>query len=89
MTTNRKPLTLEEQRQYVQQWKRTGEELRLIKMAELAAMTDEDTRDAVATLLSSAFTRTAYKNPKYEQYSGLIEQQAYFQKMHHDRNNLE
>ena len=79
MTTNRTPLTLEEQRQIVQQWKRTGEELRLIKMAELAAMTDEEAQRATQDLLLMA--EGAYFNPKYLTYSGLIEQQRIFRRL--------
>lgn len=70
--------TLERQRmkQWVDTWKIAGEELRQIKMAELAAMTEEDTRQAVEWLLSEVVH--AYKHPRYDSYSGLIDQQQYF-----------
>ena len=81
--TKQKTPTLQQQRRYVRQWKRTGKLLRQIKMQELAALTDEDTRHAIAALLSPVFTRSAYKHPKYERTSGLLEQQKYFRRLLH------
>ena len=70
----------EQTKQWVETWKVAGIELRKIKMAELAAMTDEDTRQAVDWLLSEVLH--AYKHPRYDSYSGLIDQQQYFHRNH-------
>ena len=66
---------------YVKTWARASAALRKIKMAELAALTDDDTRRLVAALLDPVFTRTAYKNPKRIGYSGMVEQQRWFKKL--------
>ncbi len=67
---------------YVKTWTRASVALRKVKMAELAALTDDETRRLVAALLDPVFTRNAYKNPKRISYSGLVEQQRLFKKLH-------
>ena len=67
---------------YVKTWARASAALRKVKMAELSALTDDDTRRLVAALLDPVFTRSAYKNPKRISHSGLVEQQRWFKKLH-------
>ncbi len=71
--------SLEQQRRYVRQWKRTGKLLRKIKMEELAALTDEQARKDTEDLLQLA--NSAYRHPRLKRYSGLIEQQKLFAQM--------
>jgi hypothetical protein len=66
---------------YVKTWARASVALRKIKMAELAALTDDDTRRLVAALLDPVFTRNAYKSPDRVNSSGLVEQQRIFKKL--------
>ena len=66
---------------YVKTWARANVALRKITMAELAALTDDDTRRLVAALLDPVFTRNAYQNPKRIGYSGMVEQQRLFKKL--------
>ncbi len=66
---------------YVKTWARASVALRKVKMAELTALTDDDTRRLVAALLDPVFTRNAYKNPNRVSYSGLVEQQRLFKKL--------
>ncbi|HQV29750.1 MAG TPA: hypothetical protein PKY66_16640 [Thermoflexales bacterium] len=65
----------------VKTWARASVALRKIKMAELAALTDDDTRRLVAALLDPVFTRNAYVDPWRVSYSGLVEQQRIFMKL--------
>ena len=74
MSPEERKLTL----RYIKIWKRTGKALRKIKMAELAAMTDDQARKDTLDLLMLA--NTAYRAPKWKRYSGLIEQQRWFAK---------
>ena len=66
---------------YVKTWARASVALRKVKMAELAALTDDDTRRLVAALLDPVFTRNAYKSPDRVNSSGLVEQQRIFKKL--------
>lgn len=73
-------LTQAEKKKWMRQWKSAAIALEKVKRIELATMTDDDVRKAVSWLLADTITQ--YKNPRYETYSGLIEQQRYFKKLH-------
>ena len=73
-------LTLEQKQKWMAQWRSATKELDAVKQVALQEMTDDDTRQAVAWLLSD--TIGAYKNPLYQTYSGLVEQQKYFKRLH-------
>lgn len=72
-------VTQTEKKKWMRQWKSAAIALRKVKRSELVALTDDDVRKAVSWLLAD--TVTQYKNPRYETYSGLIEQQRYFKKL--------
>ena len=75
-----KELTQAEKKRWMRQWKSAALALQQVKRRELAAMTDDDVRKAISWLLAD--TTTQYKNPRYQTYSGLIDQQRYFKKMY-------
>jgi hypothetical protein len=73
-------LEREQMKQWVDAWKHAGKELRKIKMAELAAMTDEEARLATADLL--LLGEVSYLPHEQQMTSGLVEQQRIFNKAH-------
>jgi hypothetical protein len=68
--------TLEENRQWVQQWRETAIYLDEVKRDELANMTDEEGWRAIESIQS---LRDGWRNPAA--VCGLIEQQALFAKL--------
>ncbi len=69
-------MTPEQQREWMQQWRRAAVALEQVKRDELARMTDAEALAAADDLL--ALSEHAYRDPRYETYSGLIEQQRIF-----------
>ena len=69
--------TLEQQKHLVSLWKEAGPELESRRIAELAAMTDEAAVAASERLLWVETVWRARPN-----WSGLIEQQDLFRKLH-------
>jgi hypothetical protein len=70
-------------KQWIETWKITGVELRKIKMAELAAMTDKEAQAVTSDLLRLG--QESYFNPAQWTYSGLMEQQRIFKRAHKKR----
>ena len=64
------------QKRLVRQWRETGRVLREIRLAELAAMRDEESRDAALDMLNLASALS--DDPRREHYSGLVEMQRLF-----------
>jgi hypothetical protein len=69
--------TLEQQRKLVSQWKETGPELESRRIADLASLTDEAAAVASERLLWVETVWRARPN-----WSGLVEQQDLFRKLH-------
>ncbi len=69
--------TFEQQKLLVAQWKETGPELELRRITELASMTDEAAAVASERLLWVETVWRARPN-----WSGLVEQQDLFRKLH-------
>jgi hypothetical protein len=74
MSDNRRMPSETEQRRWIQQWQAAREALRAQRASELAAMTDEEARDAADTLLTIAAAVALPPDPRPS--SGLVEQQA-------------
>lgn len=72
-------MTPEQQQQWMSQWRRAAIELERVKREELAQMTDTEALRATNELLDLALT--AYKDPHFRTYSGLVEQQKLFRKL--------
>ena len=70
---NTSPLDPATRRRLIEQWRQTGRLLDAIRLAELAAMTPEESRQAAFDLAHLADLLPA--DPARERYSGLIEMQ--------------
>lgn len=64
------------QKRLVRQWRETGRVLGEIRLAELAAMRDEESRDAALDMLNLASALS--DDPRRERHSGLVEMQRLF-----------
>jgi hypothetical protein len=64
------------QKRLVRQWRETGRVLREIRLAELAAMRDEESRYAALDMLNLASALS--DDPRRERHSGLVEMQRLF-----------
>jgi hypothetical protein len=70
-------------KQWVETWELAGVELDKVRRQELAAMTDDDVRAAIKSVMG--LTGQAWRRPEEAQTSGLIEQQRYFSNALHQR----
>jgi hypothetical protein len=68
-------------RRWVDTWRRAGEELEALRRADLASI---DTREAVRHLFSCEALVLAPPSPT----SGLVEQQAWFARIHRRHHRL-
>ena len=64
------------QKRLVRQWRETGRVLGEIRLAELAAMRDEESRYAALDMLNLASALS--DDPRRERHSGLVEMQRLF-----------
>ena len=60
----------------IRQWRETGRVLREIRLAELAAMQEEESRHVALDILNLASALS--DDPRRERYSGLVEMQRLF-----------
>ena len=67
------------QKRLIGQWRDTGRILRKIRLAELAAMQDEESRHVVLDILNLASVLS--DDPRRDRYSGLVEMQRLFSKL--------
>jgi len=67
------------QKRLVRQWRETGRMLREIRLAELAAMPEEESRHVALDILNLAGALA--DDPRRERYSGLVEMQRHFSKL--------
>ena len=67
------------QKRLIKQWRETGRVLREIRLAELAAMREEDSRHVALDILN--LTGALSDDPQREHYSGLVEMQRLFAKL--------
>ena len=63
----------------IRQWQETGRVLREIRVAELAAMREEESRHVALDILNLASALS--DDPRRERYSGLVEMQRLFSKL--------
>ena len=63
----------------IRQWRETGRVLREIRLAELAAMGDEESRHVALDILNLASALS--DDPRRERQSGLVEMQRLFSKL--------
>ena len=78
-----KPLSLEQQRAYVQAWKQYGPVLEQIKVDEARARTEaEKWEDAQVVQLSGEGVVPELELPENPEEHGLVIQQRYFMKLH-------
>lgn len=66
------------QKHLIRQWQETGRVLREIRLAELAAMREEESRQVALDILNLAGALP--DDPQRERYSGLVEMQRLFSK---------
>ncbi len=64
-------------KRWVDQWKITGPELERIKKEELRAMTEEEAKRRIVSVME-ARAGDRWRRPDRRESSGLIEQQRYF-----------
>ena len=76
MTDNRAMPSETEQRKWVRQWQAARETLRLQRVSELAAMSDDEALAAADALLTVA--AVVELPPASGAWSGLVQQQALF-----------
>ena len=69
----------EEMERWVRQWQQAGKALEAQKRQELSALTDACALEMTETLLE--LSEGAYISPRRRKTSGLVEQQAIFQKL--------
>ena len=67
------------QKRLIRQWRETGRVLREIRLAELAAMREEESRNVALDILNLASALS--DDPRRERYSGLVEMQRLFSKL--------
>jgi hypothetical protein len=67
------------QKRLIGQWGETGRVLREIRVAELAAMREEESRQVALDILNLASALA--DDPRRERYSGLVEMQRLFSKL--------
>ena len=67
------------QKRLIRQWRETGRVLREIRLAELAAMREEESRHVALDILNLASALA--DDPRRERYSGLVEMQRLFSKL--------
>lgn len=66
------------QKRLIRQWRVTGRVLRKVRLDELAAMQDEESRRVALDILNLAAVLS--DDPRRERYSGLVEMQRLFSK---------
>lgn len=71
-------MTPEQYQQWMQQWRHASVALEQVKREELARMTEAEALEAANDLLE--LSAQSYHDPRYETYSGLIEQQRILHK---------
>jgi hypothetical protein len=64
------------QKRLIRQWRETGRVLRKIRLAELAAMREEESRRVALDILTLASALS--DDPRRERYTGLVEMQRLF-----------
>lgn len=69
--------TLEEQRQWMMQWRRAATALEEFRRFELRTLTEENAWRQIEAVLS-----LARHYPRHTDASGLVEQQAWFRRLH-------
>jgi hypothetical protein len=67
------------QKQLIRQWRETGRVLKEIRLAELAAMREEESRQVALDILNLA--SALCDDPRRDRYSGLVEMQRLFSKL--------
>ena len=67
------------QKQLIRQWQKTGRVLKEIRLAELAAMREEESRQVALDILNLASALS--DDPRRDRYSGLVEMQRLFSKL--------
>ena len=67
------------QKQLIRQWRETGRVLKEIRLAELAAMQEEESRQVALDILNLASALS--DDPRRDRYSGLVEMQRLFSKL--------
>jgi hypothetical protein len=67
------------QKRLIGQWRETGRVLREIRVAELAAMREEESRQVALDILNLASALA--DDARRERYSGLVEMQRLFSKL--------
>jgi hypothetical protein len=67
------------QKQLIRQWRKTGRVLKEIRVAELAAMREEESRQVALDILNLASALS--DDPRRDRYSGLVEMQRLFSKL--------
>jgi hypothetical protein len=67
------------QKQLIRQWQETGRALKEIRLAELAAMREEESQQVVLDILNLASALP--DDPRRDRYSGLVEMQRLFSKL--------
>lgn len=78
-----KPLSLEQQRAYVQAWKQYGPVMAQMKVDEARARTEaEKWEDAQVVQLSAENVVPEHRLPENPEEHGLVIQQRYFMKLH-------
>jgi hypothetical protein len=67
------------QKQLIRQWRETGRVLKEIRLAELASMREEESRQVALDILNLASALS--DDPRRDRSSGLVEMQRLFSKL--------